>query len=179
MRNFLFLLTFLFAASNFAFAQNNVPIATMATPANSNDLIKDFGEYTLELPNQNWRVTNKAANADIVYGDRLDGFLQIRRISIDEGSTFADAIDREQTAKLQFLPGFVNGKEENFKGVLSGKVANYEFTQSGKPMIGRAYFLKADDKTAYVLRFTGLRDKLRLLRNQTDAIARNFELKKK
>jgi hypothetical protein len=45
-------------------------------------------------------------------------------------------------------------------------------------MSGRFYFLKADDKTVYVLRFTGQRDKLRSVRNQTDSIARTFSLKK-
>jgi hypothetical protein len=45
-------------------------------------------------------------------------------------------------------------------------------------MSGRFYFLKADDKTVYVLRFTGQRDKLRSVRNQTDSIARTFGLKK-
>ncbi len=45
-------------------------------------------------------------------------------------------------------------------------------------MIGRFYFLKAGDNTVYVLRFTGFRDKLRSIRNQTDSIARTFALKK-
>jgi hypothetical protein len=78
---------------------------------------------------------------------------------------------------LQFKPGFVAGKEENFSGALKGKVSNYEFTQSGKNMSGRFYYLKADDTTVYVLRFTGLRDQLRTIRNQTDSIARTFKVK--
>lgn len=180
MRKLLFLFVCLLALGGSAAAQDAVPSAVRANSAvSSNNLVKDFDEYTIELPNEQWRVTSKTANAEVVFVDRRDGLLQIRKIEIEPGATFAEAIDREQTQKLQFLPGFVNGKEESFKGVLTGKVANYEFTQSGKPMIGRAYFLKADDKTVYVLRFTGMRDKLRAVRNQTDGIARNFELKKK
>jgi hypothetical protein len=45
-------------------------------------------------------------------------------------------------------------------------------------MSGRFYFLKADDTNVYVLRFTGMRDQLRSIRNQTDLIARTFEIKK-
>ena len=85
---------------------------------------------------------------------------------------------RDEDQKLQFLPGYVAGKEEDFKGSLNGKVFNYEFVRSGRNMSGRFYFLKAADDTVYILRFTGQRDKLRSIRNQTDSIARTFDLKK-
>jgi hypothetical protein len=45
-------------------------------------------------------------------------------------------------------------------------------------MSGRFYFLKADASNVYLLRFTGMRDQLRTIRNQTDLIARTFEIKK-
>lgn len=139
---------------------------------------KDFGDYSFDLPSETWRVISakEKPETELVYGDRSDGFLEIRKISLADNQTFTEAIDREQNQKLQFLPNFVNGKEESFKGNLAGKIANYEFTRSGKPMIGRAYFLQADAKTVYVLRFTGLRDKLKLIRNQTDSIARTFKV---
>ena len=35
----------------------------------------------------------------------------------------------------------------------------------------------ADNHTLYALRFTGMRDKLARIRNQTDLIARSFKLK--
>ena len=85
---------------------------------------------------------------------------------------------RDSEQSLQFQPGYVAGKQEEFKGSLGGKVFNYEYINSGRNMSGRFYFLKADDKTVYVLRFTGQRDKLRSVRNQTDSIARTFSLKK-
>jgi hypothetical protein len=44
-------------------------------------------------------------------------------------------------------------------------------------MAGRTYYLQGDDRTIYALRFTGLRDKLGRIRNQTDQIARTFKLK--
>jgi hypothetical protein len=45
-------------------------------------------------------------------------------------------------------------------------------------MSGRFYFLKVNDTTVYLIRFTGIGDKLRSIRNQTDSIARTFDLKK-
>jgi len=167
MFRFVALSLFVFVFTNIAFAQKTVTTKT-------------FGDFSFDFPNATWRVTSKAdeSNCEAVYGDRMDGYLQFRKIAVSGDATFTNVVDREQNQKLQFLPSFVNGKDEDFKGNLEGKVINYEFTQSGKPMIGRAYFLAAEDnKMVYVLRFTGLRDKLRLLRNQTDSIARTFKVK--
>ena len=54
---------------------------------------------------------------------------------------------------------------------------NVELSRDGKLMAGRVYYLQADGRTVYVLHFTGLRDKLQRIQNQTDAIARSFRLK--
>ena len=70
-----------------------------------------------------------------------------------------------------------SGKDERFSGRLSGVVAGYEYTSAGKPMAGRIYYLQADSRTVFVLNFTGLRDKLQRIQNQTDSIARSFRLK--
>jgi len=141
------------------------------------DLIKTFDNYSVILPNDVWRVTASTGNVEMIYGDRLDGFLRITQTVVADGETLSDVVNREVSQKLQFKPGFVNGEEKSFAGNLSGKVANYEYTESGKAMIGRVYFLQ-DGKDVYVLRFTGLRDKLKVIRNQTDSIARTFKLKK-
>ena len=75
------------------------------------------------------------------------------------------------------MPGFVEGKEEKFSGRLNGVVVSYEYVRTGKPMLGRIYYLQADNRTIYALRFTGLRDNLTRIRNQTDVIARSFKIK--
>ena len=54
---------------------------------------------------------------------------------------------------------------------------SYEYVRGGKTMLGRIYYLTGDNRTIYALRFTGLRDKLSRIRNQTDLIARTFKLK--
>ncbi len=138
-------------------------------------------EYSFNLPEATWKQTVKPSttspNVEYVYGDRTNGHLEVRKIPVKAGDLLADTIKNEEQ-RLQFQPGFVAGKEEEFKGSFDGKVFNYEFVRSGRNMSGRFYFLKADDKTVYVLRFTGERDKLRSVRNQTDSIARTFSLKK-
>ncbi len=139
-------------------------------------------EYTFDLPESTWKMVAKptatSPNVEYAYGDRLDGHFEIRKLKIKDGEVVSDLILRDQEQKLQFLPGYVAGKEEQFAGAMKGRVFNYEFTKSGKNMSGRFYYLKADDSTVYVIRFTGYRDKLRVIRNQTDSIARTFELKK-
>lgn len=136
--------------------------------------------YSFDIPDTTWKMTVKpSANnptVEYVYGDRNDGHLEIRKIE-NSSALISDLIEKEKEQKLQFLPGYVAGKEEDFSGKLSGKVFNFEFVRSGKTMSGRFYFLKADEKTVYVLRFTGERDKLRLIRNQLDIIARTFRVK--
>jgi hypothetical protein len=141
----------------------------------------DKVDYTIELPSTTWRVISEPDAAhehvEFVYGDRLDGYLQIRKEVVDAGTTASDLARRDRDQKFRFHPGFVEGKEENFLGRLNGVTVSYEFIKTGKPMMGRIYYLQADNRTIYALRFTGLRDKLARIRNQTDLISRSFKLK--
>ena len=136
--------------------------------------------YTFELPSATWKAILEPDAAhehpEFVYGDRLDGFLTIRKEMVEAGTTPSQVAERDQV-NLRFLPGFVEGKEEKFNGRLDGVTVSYEFVRTGKPMLGRTYYLQADNRTVYALRFTGLRDKLSRIRNQTDLIARTFKTK--
>ena len=138
-------------------------------------------EYGFDLPDERWKMTVKPSatspNVEYVFAERNDGHLEVRKLSVPNNSIISDII-RDEERKLQFRPGYVAGKDENFGGFLKGTAFNFEFVRAGRPMSGRFYFLKASDNTIYVLRFTGFRDKLRLIRNQTDSIARTFALKK-
>ncbi len=138
-------------------------------------------EYVFELPDERWKMTVKPSattpNVEYVFGDRTDGHLEVRRASLAPRAPISDLI-REEEQKLQFLPGYVAGKEEQFGGHLNGAAFNFEFVRAGRPMSGRFYFLRSGD-SVYMLRFTGFRDKLRSIRNQTDLIARTFNIKKK
>ena len=141
----------------------------------------DKVEYTFDLPSATWRSILEPdaghEHPEFVYGDRLDGYLTIRKEVVDAGTTPSQLSRSDQDLKLHFLPGFVPGKEEPFNGRLDGVTMSYEFVRGGKPMLGRTYYLQADNRTIYALRFTGLKDKLSRIRNQTDLIARTFKLK--
>lgn len=137
-------------------------------------------EYTFEVPDERWKVTARPSatnnSVEMVFVDRNDGHLEIRKMSSPRATPWADVV-REEEIKQQFLQNYVAAKEEKFAGKLSGPVFNFEYTRAGRAMSGRFYFLRAGD-TVYILKFTGFRDKLRSIRNQTDIIARTFDLAK-
>lgn len=136
-------------------------------------------DYQFTLPEQKWKMTVKPSatspNVEYVYGDRYDGHLEVRKITVGRDAILTDIV-RDEEQKLQFRPGYVAGKEENFAGKLRGAVFNFEFVAAGRNMSGRFYFLKGNDTTVYILRFTGQKDTIRSLRNQTDSIARTFAI---
>jgi len=150
---------------------------TLAQQLYSHDKV----EYSFEIPSATWRAILEPDSThdhpEFVYGDRLDGYLTFRKEVVEAGTTAADVAQRDQDLTLRFLPGFVQGKQDTFNGRLDGVTMSYEFVRAGKPMLGRTYYLQADNRTIYSLRFTGLRDKLNRIRNQTDLIARTFKLK--
>ncbi len=138
-------------------------------------------EFSVEFPSATWKKVGEPddvhQHTEFVYGDRWDGQLRIRKETLPQGMSVKEFALRDQDERTRFLPGFVSGKDEPFNGRLDGVTVSYEFTQAGKQMVGRSYYLKADAQTVYVLRFTGLRNKLLAIRNQTDSIARSLQLK--
>ncbi|MEP7213406.1 MAG: hypothetical protein ABI791_10040 [Acidobacteriota bacterium] len=138
-------------------------------------------DYIFDIPDARWKMTVKPSmtspNVEYVFIERNEGHLEVRKLTPPKDAFMSDII-RDEEQKLQFLPGYVAGKEENFGGFLKGTVFNFEFVRAGRPMSGRFYFLKAADGSVYLLRFTGFRDKLKTIRNQTDSIARTFSIKK-
>ena len=157
-------------------------IAMMASVSFAQQLYThDKIDYTFELPSPTWKLILEPDAAhdqpEFVYGDRLDGYLTVRKEIVEAGTTAAQVAQRDMDQKLRFLPGFVEGKQDSFNGRLDGVTISYEFTRTGKVMLGRTYYLQSDNRTVYALRFTGLKDKLSRIRNQTDIIARTFKLK--
>ncbi|MDX6445750.1 MAG: hypothetical protein QOH71_2824 [Blastocatellia bacterium] len=138
-------------------------------------------DYVLDFPSVTWRLIDEPdeihQHAEFVFGDRNDGYLRIRKETLAEGLTVKEFARRDQDQKERFRPGFVDGKEEPFAGRLTGTTMSFEFSAAGKPMAGRTYYLQGNSGTVYVLRFTGMRDKLLKIRNQTDLIARSLRLK--
>jgi len=138
-------------------------------------------EYELELPSPTWKATPRGESAtqptEFIYGERSDGYLRLRKEVVEANAPLSEVARREADLKLRYLPGFVGGKEERFAGRLSGITVSYEYTSAGKPMAGRIYYLQADNRTVYTLHFTARAERLSLIRNQTDGIARSLRLK--
>lgn len=159
-------------------------IALLSFPATveaQQEFTNDKIEYTIELATANWKAISVSSPVreefEFVNGDRLEGLLQIRKQVVDANVTPSELARQDQDTKLHYRPGFVAGKEEKFVGRLSGVTITYEYTHTGKAMMGRIYYLQADSRTIYMLHFTGLRDRLARIRNQTDVMARSFKLK--
>lgn len=137
-------------------------------------------EYTFSLPDDSWKMTVKPStmspNVEYVYNYKKDGHLEIRRLDVRQEDLYSDIIRKEESG-LQFVPGYVAGKEENFQGNYPGKVFNYGYLSSGNPYSGRFYFLRTAPTIVYLLRFRGEKDSLMSIRNQIDSIARTFKLK--
>lgn len=137
--------------------------------------------YALELPSPSWDVVQRPGgvrrHARFVYRSTGDECrLRVRRELVDRGVTPAALADEEES-ELRFLPGYVENRLEPFSGRLGGAVLAYEYSRGGRAMAGRTYYLQADGRTIYILRFTGSRKLLAQLREETDSIARNFRLR--
>lgn len=137
--------------------------------------------YALELPSPSWGVVQRPGgvrrHTRFVYrGTGDECRLRVRRELVDRGVTPAALADEEES-ELRFLPGYVENKLEPFAGRLRGAVLAYEYSKGGRSMAGRTYYLQADGRTVYILRFTGPRKLLAGLREETDSIARSFRLR--
>src|SRR6476660_7354644 len=84
-------------------------------------------DYTFTLPDAKWKMTVKPSdtspNVEYVYNERSEGHLEVRKIATRKDVMLTDSI-RDEEEKLQFLPGYVGGKEENFAGRHRGVVFN-------------------------------------------------------
>jgi len=138
------------------------------------------GKFTLQLPNKGWiaiysRDGLNRPQLDIIYRVREDGNLEVRQMTVEPGAKMIDVATKdEQTLSFQ-APGYAKGSIENFGAKGDAAVLTYDYTRGGKPLMGRRYYLRVNDTTAFVLRFTGNRNTLGPLRSQTDAIARSIK----
>ena len=145
---------------------------------------RDGVEYVIEFPSTTWRTRSRVdvhEHPEFVYGtDELNGYLRLSKILVEPGTSAGDLFQSEEKLRLQHLPGYVicdSCKGESFGGNLSGASFSYEYTDAGKVMAGRIYYLKIDTRSFYALRFTVAQDRLPSLREQMNFIARSFRLK--
>jgi hypothetical protein len=158
-----------------------VPLTRPAAALQDHTYSSPKVDYLVEFPSPMWKLVDEPdevhQHAEFVYNDRNDGYLRIRKETLPDGVSVEEFARQDQEQKEHFRPGYIDGKGERFSGRMNGFTMAFEFTQAGKPMAGRTYYLQSGDRAVYALRFTGVRDKLAHIRNQTDQIARTFKLK--
>src|SRR5256885_6066728 len=83
-------------------------------------------DYGFDLPEAKWKLTIKpttaSTKAEFVYGDRRDGLLEVRQITVAKNASMTDIINDDEQKHRQFLPGYVTGKIETFAGRLTGAI---------------------------------------------------------
>ncbi len=143
------------------------------------------GKYTVNLPAGWIGIINQDAlgrkDVYIVFKVRENGSLKIRPAEgADATLEVMDFAKKDEEQTVRFQPGYDKISLENFTvgGGKKGALLSYDYkNNAGQLFTGRNYYLRTDDKTIYVLRFTGRKTTLGVLRNQTDAITRSFKVK--
>jgi len=136
--------------------------------------------YVLELPSPEWRAVARPdvihPHTDFIYGKANNVRLRIRLKLVDESASLETIVARDEERRLRFLPGFIGNNKEKFGGKLNGIKITYEYAGGGKAVAARVYYLEANNRMIYVLRFVGTRTDLEKIRDDTDSIARSFHL---
>jgi hypothetical protein len=167
----LFLSAFLFAATAFAQSQAEV-------------FDDPDGKYTMTLPAGWLGVVNTDGlgrnDVNIVYKVRENGALKIRVAEVAPNTEPVDYAAQDERERVRFAPSYDKISMEKFLlgGSRIGALLSYDYKNAaGQPFTGRVYYVRMDEKTIYVLQFTGRRNILGTLRSHTDQIARSFKLK--
>lgn len=142
------------------------------------------GKYILNLPDGWLGVVNTDGlgrnDVNIVYKLRENGALKIRVAEVAPGAEPMDYAVQDERERIRFAPSYDKISLEKFLlgGTKIGALLSYDYKNAaGQPFTGRVYYLRADEKTIYVLQFTGRRNILGTLRSHTDLIARSLKLK--
>jgi hypothetical protein len=160
--------------------------SSVVLAAQTRQFSRDGVDYILELPSPAWQVVwrfDVHDHPEFINGtDPTNGYLRIRKVLVDPGTTTTDLFSQDEKWELQRLPGYVVCSEcegVRFEGQLRGAVFSYEYVTAGRTMYGRIYYLEVDPRTFYSLRFTVTRDKLQAVRSQIDLIVQSFRLNRR
>ena len=138
-------------------------------------------DYVLDLPSAKWRVIKVPGGAhsstEYRYGQKSPVHLRVRRELVDVGVSPTDLVQRKQRFDRVSLRGYAKSKVERFEGRLSGAKFAYEYVSAGNTTAVLIYYLHANNRFIYRVEFVGPPNKLQALAEQTDFIARSFQMK--
>jgi hypothetical protein len=142
------------------------------------------GKYIINLPSGWLGIVNTDGlgrkDVNIVYKVRENGALKVRVAEVEPNTEPITYAAKDEQDRVRFAPSYDKISVEKFVigGSRIGALLSYDYKNAaGQPFTGRVYYLRMDEKTIYVLQFTGRRNILSTLRSHTDQIARSFKLK--
>ncbi|HKQ73463.1 MAG TPA: hypothetical protein VJ810_07045 [Blastocatellia bacterium] len=158
--------------------------APVAFAQSATELFEDpDGKYSMKLPAGWLGVVNTDGlgrkDVNIVYKVRENGALKVRTAEVAADADPVEYAGKDEQERVRFVPSYDKLSIEKFVvgGNRSGALLSYDYKNAqGQPFTGRVYYLRMDDKTIYVLQFTGRRNILGSLRSHTDQIARSFKV---
>jgi len=143
---------------------------------NGQEFVDQDGKFKLILVSD-WRAVSYSdavgrQKTEFINKDRSEGLLKVTQEKLT--GTVGEAAQRDEENFRIYHTGFENASTEAFGGgALNGVRISFYYTESGRKLASTNYFLQ-DGNSVWVLRFTGRRGSLDLLRNQTHQIVRSF-----
>ena len=143
------------------------------------------GLYTITLPAGWLGIISQDSlgrnDVNIVFRNHENGSLKLRRVDNVEASTdIMEFAKDDENNTVRYRPSYKKLTMEKFLAGTgkTGVLLAYDYNNaSGQPFTGRVYYLKLNDSTIFILTFTGRKNVLGTLRNQTDSIARSLKIK--
>jgi hypothetical protein len=139
------------------------------------------GFFHISLPSGWVPITNtdpagKQQLELIVFRMRENGALKIRRVTVDKAVDTAEFAKKDENERLRFLLAYDPVSVEKFSANGPATLVSYNFNNAaGQKMTGRNYYVRANETTMFILNFTGNKNTLGVIRNQTDFIARSLK----
>jgi hypothetical protein len=112
----------------------------------------------------------------IVFRVRENGALKIRRVPVDKSVDTLEFAKKDENERLRFLLAYDPVSIQKFTANGPAALISYNFNNAaGQKMTGRTYYVRANETTVFILNFTGNRNTLGVIQNQTDLIARSLK----
>lgn len=160
-------------------------IMGFSTAANAQSAALEYddpdGFFHISLPSGWVPITNADPSGKqqldlIVFRVRENGALKIRRVTVDKSVDTTDFAKKDENERLRFLLKYDPVTVEKFSANGPAMLVSYNFNNAaGQKMTGLNYYVRANETTVFILNFTGGKNTLGVIRNQTDFIARSLK----
>jgi hypothetical protein len=160
-------------------------IMGFSTATNSQSAPLEFddpdGFFHISLPTGWVPITNTDPSGKqqlelIVFRMRENGALKIRRVTVDKSIDTTEFAKKDENERLRFLLAYDPVSVEKFSANGPATLVSYNFNNAaGQKMTGRNYYVRTNETTVFILNFTGGKNTLGVIRNQTDFIARSLK----